>query len=544
MRLVHTLTFRVLVGSSTLLLALFAVYIYLVVRFQSQQLTTLVQDSAGRVSDVVKSSTRHGMMLNRREDVYEIINTIGREVGVEGIRIYNKRGMIMFSTDKSEESKVVNMNGEACYACHDTEKPLQSLPISTRTRIYSWEGHRVIGHINPIRNEPACSDAACHAHPPDRTVLGVLDVRMSLEMVDRRIAGSTRQLVAYCALATLIVMCASGLFLFVSVHRPVKRLTEGVHEISAGNLEYRLLTSTSDELGELSRAFNTMGHSLEKAQEENRSWSENLERRVEEKSEQLRRIHDQMIQIEKMASLGKLAATVAHELNNPLEGILTYAKLINRSLHKAAPDPGSFARIFEDLELIIREVQRCGNIVKNLLLFSKKQVGDVGMRRIQDVVDKAVRLMQHHFNVSAVECRVALPSDDLTLMCDENQIEQALVALFVNAVEAMPKGGTLTVSGGTTGAGNLQLSISDSGLGIPPDDLAHIFEPFFTTKKDGKGVGLGLSAVYGIVERHGGTISVDSGADRGTTFTMIFPPASVSHERVSPNHLRADGGTV
>jgi len=261
MRFAHTLTFRVLVGSSTLLLALFTVYIYLVVSFQSQQLTTLVQDSAGRVSDVVKNSTRHSMMLNRRDDVYEIITTIGREEGVEGIRIYNKRGMIMFSTDKSEESKVVNMNGEACYACHDTAKPLQSLPIPNRTRIYprGATGSSVTS-IHPER--AGLLRRPCHAHPSDRTVLGVLDVRMSLERVDGQIASTTRQLVAYCAASTVIVMCASGLFLFVSVHRPVQRLIEGVHEISAGNLEYRLLASTSDEIGELARAFNAMGLSL------------------------------------------------------------------------------------------------------------------------------------------------------------------------------------------------------------------------------------------------------------------------------------------
>jgi hypothetical protein len=177
MRFVHSLTFRVLVGSCTLLLALFGLYSYFSVRLHTSHMMAQVEDSASRVSDVIKNSTRYHMMLNEREDVFQIITTIGREPGVEAIRIYNKRGEIMFSTNKAEEKTVVDLHGEACYACHNSAEPLESLPAGTRTRIYTGaDGHRVVGLINPIRNEPSCSNASCHAHPADRTVLGVLDV--------------------------------------------------------------------------------------------------------------------------------------------------------------------------------------------------------------------------------------------------------------------------------------------------------------------------------------------------------------------------------
>jgi two-component system, NtrC family, sensor kinase len=542
MGFLHTLTFRVLVASCLLLLTLFGLYTWLAVNHQAGQMATLTLDAASRISDIIKSSTRYSMLLNRSEDVHQIITTIGNEPGVEGVRIYNKRGEIIFSTNKSEESTVVDMKAEACNACHAYEKPLESLPTANRGRIYTVGDHRVVGHINPIRNEPACSNAECHAHSPERTVLGVLDVRMSLARVDEEIALSRRKLVLYGAAVTVIVMVASVVFLFLSVHRPVSRLTVGTHQLAEGNLDYRILAPARDELGELSRAFNKMAISLQEAEREKRNWSETLERRVQEKSDELQQIHEQMLQIEKMASLGKLSATVAHELNNPLEGILTYAKLIRRRLQKQDAQGPAVPQTLEDLDLIIREIQRCGNIVKNLLLFSKKQVSDFGTHSIPEIVAKAVQLMQHHFKISNVQLRQALASDDLSLLCDENQIQQALVALFVNAVEAMPKGGSLTVAADRDSAGNLNLRVADTGAGIAKEDLKRIFEPFFSTKKEIAGVGLGLSVVYGIVERHGGTITVTSEAGKGTEFTMTFPPTELDRPRVEAQSEVTAGG--
>ncbi len=532
MRFVHTLTFRVLVGSCLLLMTLFGVYSYFSIRYTTNQMMAQVIDSANRVSDIIKNSTRYSMLLDQTENVYQIITTIGREPGVEGIRIYNKRGVIMISTDKSEEQSVVDMHAEACYVCHETDKPLQSLAISDRYRIYTGaKGHRIVGLINPIRNEPSCSGASCHAHPQDKTVLGVLDVRMSLEKVDSGIRQAKQKLVLYGALMTVAVMGASGLFLFFMVHRPVRRLVEGTKQISSGNLEYQIPLRGSDEIGDLAAEFNEMTRVLRKAEEENSTWAATLENRVREKTKELNKVNEQIVQIEKMASLGKLSATVAHELNNPLEGILTYSKLIAKRLRKSEA-VSEVAQSLEDMDLIIREVQRCGNIVKNLLLFSKKQVAEIGLVPIQGIVDRAVQLMQHHFKISNVEFSVEISDPDATLMCDENQIQQALIALFVNAVEAMPGGGKLTLKVARSPAGDLNLEVADTGMGIAPEDIPHVFEPFFTTKTEGKGVGLGLSIVYGIIERHGGSVWVESEVGKGTAFHLTFPPAAVSRPRM------------
>lgn len=531
MRLFQTLRIRLLLGSFSLLLILFGIYSYFSVRFYTDQMMTQVLESANRVSDFIKSSTHYSMLLNRKEDVYQIITTIGQQAGVEGIRMYNKRGEITFSTNKREQRTVVNLHAEACYGCHDQAKPLESVPVGGRMRIYQGsDGRRILGLINPIRNEPQCSNAGCHSHPAERTVLGVLDVRMSLEKVDEGITKAQEQFIFVAVVTVALFSIASLIFLSVTVLRPVGKLMKGTQEIASGNLGYQIPVGSKDEMGRLAQSFNEMMQSLRRAEEENRLWSQTLEERVQQKTDELKRIHEQILQIEKMASLGKLSATVAHEINNPLEGILTYATLIARRMKKNANLTDEQKETLEDIELIKRETERCGTIVKNLLLFSKKQVGEFALVPVKQIVQMAEQLMKHHFDISNVKFCAEFPALELLLLCDENQIQQALVALFVNAVEAMPEGGTLTVRVAQTEE-EMSIIMNDTGAGIRKSDIPHVFEPFFTTKENGQGVGLGLSVVYGIVERHGGKISVDSEVGKGTTFTLMFPHSSRSTEQ-------------
>jgi two-component system, NtrC family, sensor kinase len=545
MRYFHTLTFRIIVGSCLLLVALFGLYSYFAVSFHNAQMMNQVSDSATILSDMIKNSTHYSMLKARSEDVKETIYGIGRVPGVE-IRIYNKRGKIMVSTDREQEGGVVDLSAEACNVCHDSSKPLakplESVPSSQRFRYYTGpEGNHLVGLVNPIRNESICSNADCHAHSADQTVLGVLDVRMSLEKVDADMRDARRKLTLYAILGTIVVMMASAFFLSITVHRPVRRLREGTRQISAGQFEYRIPVLSRDEIGELAQAFNEMAQSLEQAEQENRRWSQTLEGRVEEKTAELKMIHEQILQIEKMASLGKLSATVAHELNNPLAGILNYLKLMEKRLRKIEPSP-PLQSTLEDLDLVISEVKRCGNIVKNLLVFSKQQDAEFHQVRIADIVDKAVRLMQHHFKISGVNFLLDIANPDATLVCDESQIQQALIALFVNAVEAMPKGGDLRLSVTGLATGGIHMDIADTGTGISKEDIPRLFEPFFTTKKEGKGVGLGLAVVYGILERHKGTISAQSEPGKGTVFTLSFPSGADNDKGIASQELPPGAG--
>jgi HAMP domain-containing protein len=263
MRITNSLSFRILGGTILLLLILFGLYSYFAVNYHSDQMMSNVLGAASHMSDVIKKSTHYSMLLNRKEDVYQTITMIGTEPGVEGIRIYNKRGEIIFSTDKSEEGRVVDMHAEACYVCHEQEKPLQSVTMTTRTRIYtSPKGYRILGLINPIRNEASCSEAACHAHPADRTMLGVLDVRMSLEEVDANISRARSTLIIAAVIGALVLCIISYLYLFTTLHRPIRRLITGTQAIAGGNLDYEIPIESSDDLGHLASSFNAMTASL------------------------------------------------------------------------------------------------------------------------------------------------------------------------------------------------------------------------------------------------------------------------------------------
>jgi two-component system, NtrC family, sensor kinase len=533
----RTVSFRVIAGSLALLLLSFALYAYLTVRFYDREMMAQARDMAYRVSDVIGSSTRYSMLLNRKADVYQSIRTVAREQpGVEGIRIYNKSGVITFSTAAAERNTQVNLDAEACYGCHARGRPLTVLPTRDRSRIYRTPGgYRVLGVISPIRNSAECAAAGCHVSPAQRTILGVLDVRMSLKAVDAVIARATARTLGVTAAALLAVALASFAFLNATVRRPIRALREGTRQIAAGNLAHEIPVRSDDDLGDLARSFNAMTRSLRAAQEENRTWAASLEERVRQKSDEIRRMHEQILQVEKMASLGTLAATVAHEINNPLSGILTYARLEAKRIRREGDGSELLQKVLKDLDLIVAETQRCGAIVNNLLLFSRKQVGEFHLVALGDVVERARGIVAHHLTMANVRLAVRCEPPDLAVVGDDGQLQQALVALFVNATEAMPDGGTLTAAATRDDAsGEVRLSVADTGIGIAPEDLPHVFEPFFTTKSsEGKGVGLGLSVVYGIVERHGAAIAVTSDLGRGTTFTITFPPADRGPSRAA-----------
>jgi len=516
---------RLFVLLIVLLIGLLSIYTYLNIKAQQEHLMQNVIESADRASELIKRSTRYSMLLNRKEDVFQIIRTIGNTSGFDGIRIYNKTGEIIFSTDENELSHTVNMNAEACNICHEKSTPRVSLSSSLATRIFqSPKGYRVLGLINPIRNENDCSSAECHAHPTSQTILGVLDVKMSLQSVDEAIAESRKKTILFFLVTIWTVALVSGIFIWYMVHLPVKKLIRGTRALAGGDLDYRIEINRSDEIGELSKSFNSMTGDLKDARSEINNWSNTLAQKVEDKTKELQKAQNHIIQVEKMASLGKLSASVAHEINNPLTGILTYTKLILKKLDNNKLTRDSRNKIKHFLSLIESETTRCGNIVKNLLVFARKSNAEFKQEDLLSIVEKSLQLVKHHLEIQDIRLEKKIPEDSVFLKCDANQIQQALVALLINAVESMESGGLLSIElGRTADEKSVKIKVSDTGHGIPDEDIPHIFEPFFTTKQDGKGVGLGLSVVYGIIQHHSGDIKVSSEVDRGTTFTLVLP---------------------
>jgi two-component system NtrC family sensor kinase len=532
--LLSSLSVRLFLWLSISIIFVFVSYSYLISQATTSSLRKALQQGAERTSEMIKQATHYGMLLNKKEDVHHTIRRIARGPGVTGIRIYAKSGEIIFSSDEHEIGTRVNLKADGCVICHDMKEPLQSVPRGERVRIYRGpEGERILGLINPIYNEEACSSASCHAHPKDKTILGVLDVRLSMASADQNLAAAKRQTLFATLLMGLLIGVISAAFIYRMVRVPVRRLIKGTARVANGDLETRIKVKGGDELGELASAFNDMTDDLRQAQHEIDEWSQRLEQKVIQKAEELNRAQKQIIHMEKMASLGKLAATVAHELNNPIAGILNYAKLINRDIAETDLEQDKANEITRYLTMIQKESVRCGDIVRNLLLFTRRSGVQFAENHLNQIIDRALMLVRHHLEMSSIKLDKRLdPDADDKLICDSNQLQQALVALLVNAVEAMTEGGTLRLEASWSER-EIQVVVSDTGCGIPAEILPHLFEPFFSTKENETGVGLGLSVAYGIIQSHGGEIEATSEEGKGTRFQVTLPrrPRSKQPER-------------
>jgi two-component system NtrC family sensor kinase len=448
---------------------------------------------------------------------------VGNEPGIEVVRIYNKRGEITFSSTAKEVGTIANLGENACSGCHTGGTTAVSVHQTELTRMFDGgDGKRILGMITPIKNEATCAAAGCHASPSSQTILGILDVMVPLDELDRSLSDLRRVQVSSAIAMVVLITFLAGLFIWRMVTVPVRTLTKGMEEIRQGNLTHRISLKKNDEIGVMADSFNHMTAELQRAQAELTDWNRTLEERVREKTEELGRAHSHMVHMEKMVSLGTLAATVAHELNNPLEGILTYAKLLKRKIDRGIATAEAKQEIIGELSMIADETARCGNIVKNLLLFSRQKVGEFRTVELSSIIDRSVKLIEHHLKMNNVVLHVKGTEQPVSLVCDPHQIEQALLALEINAVEAMPGGGSMTLEV-HDGTDSVRIDVIDTGIGIRDEDAPHIFEPFYTTKRDGKGTGLGLSVVYGIIERHGGNIDMTSVLQKGTTFSITLP---------------------
>lgn len=470
-----------------------------------------VLSGAERASAFLEQSLLNEMLENNRAHIQDAVHRLGQDREVELVRIYNKRGEVAFSSDSTDIGAKVDMQAQACYACHETELPLTSPDAEDmfRTHVHS-EGYRVLRLITPIRSRDGCSEG-CHVHGSDESVLGVLDVQMSLAGTDAAMVRAERLSVGIGGLIVLLLGIALAMIVHRSIHRPTHELIGGTEALAAGNLDVRLEVNRPDELGQLAASFNRMASSLEQANEELRNWSDTLAERVRDKTQELAAIHKQMVQVEKTSSLGKMAATVAHELNNPLSGILTCSRLVERRIEKEVPEGEARDAMLRNLELIRSESVRCGNIVRGLLTYAREGSHELAPGHLHEFVEHATSLMRHHLELGTVELETSLDLADDEIVCDGEQIVQSMLALMINAIEAMPEGGLLTVSTELDPADDafVLLRIADTGQGIPVEVRDRIFDPFFSTKNETKGVGLGLAVVFGIVRRHGGTILVD-----------------------------------
>jgi two-component system, NtrC family, sensor kinase len=499
----RSLGFKIIASVGLTAVAVNAAFGYLNLGVQEAQGGHLLLRSAVRLSETISKSMRFDMLENRKQHAYGIMETIGAQEGIEKVRIFGSEGRIIFSTDKREIGHTADKKAEACYACHAENRPIVRLTTTERSRTFhAADGHKVMGIINPILNEPGCARAECHVAPEKQQVLGVLDVTMSLRDVERDLTAARAQLFLFMLLAILCIVVPMVLLITRLVLRPVEHLVVGTNRLAAGDLKHSIPVGGDDEMGDLARSFNEMTSRLAKSDRE------------------LREAQEHLLRAEKLAAVGRMAATVAHEINNPLAGVYTYIRLIQRRLTEGKTSEADIKKLMEQLGIMGREVERATNIVLNLLDFTRPKEPAKAPTQINRVLDESLQVLTAALTLHDIRITKEL-GDVPDVSVDPAQIKQVFLNILTNACEAMRAGGELHIRSRAAGGGAVAIEFTDTGPGIPVELLPKIFDPFVSTKD--KGTGLGLAVAYELVSRHGGKLEVRSAPGEGTCMTVLLP---------------------
>ncbi|MHB8828593.1 MAG: ATP-binding protein [Syntrophales bacterium] len=502
--------------TSLILLVFMVFFAYInIVNLQDMLLKAAISD-ADKLSETIIKSTHYEMLEDNRKRVYEMIQEVGTLEGVDHIRMINKSGYISFSTKQEEIGRHLDKKEAGCNTCHTLEEPKVHESTMNRSRIFfDRQGNQVLGMAKAIYNEKSCYVSSCHFHPPRHEILGVLDIVVSLENMHTLIGYYRNKIIVMTVIILLSILLAIVFFTNRLVNRPLKNLLTQTKKIAGGNLDAVVDNDSHDEMGELSDAFNKMTVNLKTAQGELEEWGKNLEVKVAERTSEIKQMQARLIRSEKLVSLGRLVAGITHEINNPLTGILMYADLTIRN-----PRLDSSAR--NDLNVIMKESQRCAKIVRGLLSFSRESIPQKKPSSLNSIMDATIELVGNQSSFQNIDIAREYQPDLPLIPLDENQMEQVFINILLNASQSMEERGRILIRTCTDHDEYVFMKITDTGAGIAEEDMEKIFDPFFT-KKGNKGTGLGLSISYGIIERHGGKIEVQSKIGQGTTFIVKLP---------------------
>jgi two-component system NtrC family sensor kinase len=441
------------------------------------------------------------MLINRN---YEIVDKVRKTVFKE--ELYDDREVgtaTIFQDDVRISTNVRNEDGSRAI----TTRVSAEVAEAVLKRGQTWRGRAFV-----------VNDWYLSAYEPIRDTENRTIGMLYVGTLERPFEDSLwRTLFIFLGITLLGVALVSGVAITIagSISRPIHAMAEAAEKVAGGDYSPRVEVTSQDEIGHLAECFNRMVRELSRANQELRQWAVNLESKVEERTVQLKAMQSHLIQTEKLAAIGKLAAGVAHEINNPLTGILTNSSLMLQDL--PAGDPAR-----EDLQVIVDETLRCRNIVKGLLDFARQTKPQKQAVDLNGVLDDVFSLIRNQASFRDIEFELEQDPKLPAVMADKDQMRQVVLNIVLNAAEAMPNGGKIRVSTHLDPkTDEVQITISDNGPGIPDDLKNKIFEPFFTTKKTG--TGLGLAIAYGIMERHRGTILIDSAPGRGTTITLRVP---------------------
>jgi two-component system NtrC family sensor kinase len=492
---------------------------------------TVLRQNGNNVGAIVEGSLYKSMLENDKSTLHSTLDIINTMPGIDDVNLYDQNDVLAYSSFAADAE---NHSDPDCISCHSnlgemfsrnerSYRIIDAKSDCSMNPLKPGERHMLIRR--PILNELSCYTAACHAHSKNDEVLGSLIIRMPLRDLDHALQKSSLQFLLLALALSGIIVAVLIWFTRKRIKDPLLGIIKASEAVSQGAVSTRLEIRPDllDDMKMVSTAFNNMLEHIDNATRELENWSKQLEYKVQKKSEELSEAHNELMNVEKIASLGKLSASVAHEINNPLSGILVYTKLVHKQLENQELTQSKKQNILRQLKLIEAETKRCGDIVKGLLDFSRKDQDDFEERHLNEIINGTYELMLHHAKLANIKFTAATEAREDLIRCSANQIKQACIALIVNASEAVSDNGEITMRTKNTDSKTVRIEVSDNGSGISPEDIPHIFEPFFTTKHNASGIGLGLSIVHGIVQNHNGKIEVTSAVGRGTTISIILP---------------------
>lgn len=523
----YTNLVRLLISMS---LVLFIFLAWLIFSISNNYLENVLTRCGKRMSALVDQSIRMSMMSEDHSELTVAIIKVQGIPGVGAIRIYNDEGIIRHSSKGLIAEGTVEKDMTPCTHCHSEVDPAEwGMP---ETCIYNTErnnGRNMIV-LSPILSNPDCRASGCHQSHLESEVLGFLEIELPLNELDQTL---TQLLMEYIGLILLFLILIMGALLFFvkrRIHQPLKRIVDASREVSAGNLSVRVNVQPNDltDIHHVGLALNTMLESINESSRELQQWSSELETKVRTKSEDIARTQNEIYQIERLASLGRLSSSVAHEINNPLAGVLTYAKLVSRILQNPDLNEDKKQSVLKHLDMIQSETTRCGNIVKGLLNFSRDSSQKFNEVHLNEVLAESEQLIKHSFQISDISLNTDFSASKDMIRGNAHQVIQACLAVLTNALEAVSPGpdSQVTYRSYNPDLEHIVIEIKDNGIGISAEDQEHIFEPFFSSKKEMSGIGLGLAVTYGILEQHKAKVTVDSALGAGTSIKFTFELSS------------------
>jgi len=482
----------------------------------------------------IASSCEYGVLTENRVELHTILEALTLQDDFAYAVVQDSTGKILTQFDQIEAAEFVTWIARRDFR---TNHPADSTVVSYRE--VPELNMELVEFCFPVRTmtfDLSLEDLGATSvdesqYEGKREKIGLVRIGISLEQMYSRIYNVANMIIVIIFFVTLAVIGLTALMVNVII-KPIDRLVDATEKISKGELAYLKIEGSMDEICRLAKSYNVMVESLRDSRDEIEMYNRTLELKIAERTKELEEAQTQLVQSEKMSAVGQLSAGIAHELNNPMGGILGYAQFALEKLSKTTAadlsekDIEAQRRYLSDIE---QQAKRCRLIIKNLLKFSRSSdKTEWSQFELNATLDDTISLIQHQLDLGNIELVKTFADDLPKLYGNTSQLQQVFTNLLLNAQHAMLEGGQIHLSTRLAPqlgefSGCIEVIIKDNGVGIDPGHINKIFEPFFTTKATGQGTGLGLSISYGIIKDHGGDITVSSEIGKGTEFTVILP---------------------